>query len=77
MASGQADLFLTYRTNAVIAQRELPSLRIVALPPALQVGVAHGLGIHEAAPASARAFAQRLLAPQAQVAFARHVFEPV
>lgn len=77
MASGQADVFITYRTNAVIAQRELPSLRIVALPPALQVGVAYGLGIREAAPASARAFAQRLLAPEAQVAFARHGFEPV
>jgi len=58
IVSGQADVFITHRTNAVIAQRELPSLHIVALPLVLLVGVAHGLGIREAAPASARAFAQ-------------------
>lgn len=76
MGSGQADVFLTYRTNAVIAQRELPGLRIVALPPALQVAVAYGLGVRGDAPASARVFAQGLLGPRMQAAFARHGFEP-
>jgi ABC-type molybdate transport system substrate-binding protein len=77
MGSGQADVFLTYRTNAVIARREQPSLRIVALPAALQVGVAYGLGVREAAPAAAQAFAQRLLEPEAQATLARHGFEPI
>jgi ABC-type molybdate transport system substrate-binding protein len=43
MVSGQADVFITYRTNALIALRERPGLRVVALPPALQVAVAYGL----------------------------------
>ena len=30
---GQADLFLTYCTNAVLAQGEVPDLRIVTVPP--------------------------------------------
>lgn len=76
MGSGQADVFITYRTNALLALRERPRLRVVALPPALQVAVAYGLSVREDASAAARAFAQCLMAPQAQAVFARHGFEP-
>jgi ABC-type molybdate transport system substrate-binding protein len=77
MGSGQADVFLTYRTNAVIAQRELPSLRMVALPPALQVRAVYGLGVRDPAPGGARAFADWLLSPTGRATFARHGFDAV
>lgn len=77
MGSGQADVFLTYRTNALIAQRELPSLRLVVLPPALQVCAVYGLCVRDPAPGGARAFADGLLSPAGQAAFARHGFYAV
>lgn len=41
MDEGQADLFLTYCTNAAAAP-EVPRLQVVQLPPNLQVGAAYG-----------------------------------
>ncbi|WP_037430139.1 molybdate ABC transporter substrate-binding protein, partial [Shewanella sp. POL2] len=38
MENKQADVFLTYCTNAVLAQKEVPSLKIVDLPPELAIG---------------------------------------
>lgn len=38
VAEGRADIFLTYCTNAVVAVRENPGQRIVALPDTLAVG---------------------------------------
>jgi ABC-type molybdate transport system substrate-binding protein len=43
MDEGKADVFLTYCTNAVAAQREVPRLGIVAVPEALQVSARYGL----------------------------------
>ena len=74
MDQGQADLFLTYCTNAVVAQRELPRLKIVAIPPALQVGADYGLTVRRGAHPAAQAFADALLSPGAQAVFARHGF---
>ena len=74
MDEGRADVFLTYCTNAVAAQKEVPRLKVVALPPALQVGAAYGLTVRLGAPAPATAFAQALLAPPAQATFARYGF---
>ncbi len=74
MDQRQADVFLTYCTNAVAAQRELPRLKVVAVPPALQVGAAYGLTARRDAPAPAAAFAQALLQPPAQAVFARYGF---
>ena len=66
MEQGKADVFLTYCTNATAAQKELPSLRVVAIPPNLQVGAAYGLTLRKDAPEAARRFAQALLGAQAQ-----------
>lgn len=74
MDEGRADVFLTYCTNAVAAQQEVPRLKVVALPPALQVGAAYGLTVRQGAPAAAQAFAQALLAPPAQRTLARYGF---
>ena len=71
MDQRQADVFLTYCTNAVAAQAELPRLRVVQLPPALQVGAAYGLTVRADAPAAAQAFAVALRQPAAQVVLQR------
>ena len=42
---GQADVFLTYCTNAVASQKEVPRLKVVQVPAALQVGAAYGLTV--------------------------------
>ncbi len=74
MEQGKADVFLTYCTNAVAAQKEVPSLKVVAVPPALQVGAAYGLTLSNGAPDAAAAFAQSLLAAPAQAVFQRQGF---
>ena len=74
MDQRQADVFLTYCTNAVAAQRQLPRLKVVAVPPSLQVGAAYGLTVKRDAPPAAAAFAQALLQPPAQAVFARYGF---
>ena len=74
MDQRQADVFLTYCTNAVAAQAEVPRLRVVQLPAALQVGAAYGLAVRSDAPASANTFAQTLLQPPAQAVLQRMGF---
>lgn len=71
MDQGQADVFLTYCTNAVAAQKEVPRLKIVQVPPELQVGAAYGLTVREGAPAAARDFARYLLSEAGQVPLQR------
>ena len=71
MDSGQADVFLTYCTNAVASQREVPRLKVVALPADLQVGAAYGLTVRKGAPEAARDFAAFVLSPAAQAVFTR------
>jgi len=71
MDQRQADVFLTYCTNAVAAQAEVPRLRVVQLPAALQVGAAYGLTVRADAPAAALAFASALSQPPAQAVLQR------
>ena len=71
MEPNRADVFLTYCTNAVAARAEVPSLQVVAVPEALQVGAAYGLTVRAGAPAQAQAFAQAVLQPPAQAVFRR------
>lgn len=68
MDTAQADVFLTYCTNALAAQQEVPRLQVLELPAALQVGAPYGLTVLKAASPQARAFADALLqAPARQV----------
>jgi ABC-type molybdate transport system substrate-binding protein len=75
MDQGLADVFLTYCTNAVLAQQEVPRLQIVQIPPELQVGAAYGLTVRADAPPAAAQFAQALLAAPAQAVFQRYGFD--
>ena len=74
MDEGKADVFLTYCTNAVAAQQELPKLRIVEIPAELAVGAAYGMTVRDGAPVAATALAEYILSPEAQEVFKRHGF---
>lgn len=75
MESGQADLFLTYCTNAVLAQKEVPGLKIVAVPGPLAVGADYGLIVLDGAPAEAWRLALHILSPAGQAILASYGFE--
>jgi molybdate transport system substrate-binding protein len=74
METDKADLFLTYCTNAVLAQRDVPALRIVQLPPALSVGAAYGLTVMKDAPEAAWQLAFFILSPAGQEILASYGF---
>ncbi|MBP8120947.1 MAG: molybdate ABC transporter substrate-binding protein [Burkholderiales bacterium] len=74
VANGQADIFLTYCTNAVIALKEQPALKMVTLPANLSVGADYGMVVMKRAGEQASAFAAFLVSPVAQAVFARHGF---
>ena len=50
VAEGRADIFLTYCTNAMDAQKQNPDQQIVALPDALAVGADYGLTVMNGSP---------------------------
>jgi molybdate transport system substrate-binding protein len=75
MEEDRVDIFLTYRTNAVLASREVQGLQIVALPEALAVGADHGLTVMNDAPADAWRLAFYILSPVGQKILAEYGFE--
>lgn len=75
VAGGTADIFLTYCTNAVAAQREEPSLATIVLPVELEVGADYGLASMRNS-VQGRAFAAFLLSDAGQRVLAAHGFSP-
>jgi molybdate transport system substrate-binding protein len=75
MDEDKADIFLTYCTNAVLAQAEVPRLKVVSIPPALQVATAYGMTVKQsnqaANQARAQKFADYLLSVPAQAVLAK------
>lgn len=76
VAQGAADLFLTYCTNAALAKREEPSLQVVNVPEAVNVGADYGITLMNPPSAAGRGFVDFLLAPAGQAVLARHGFSP-
>ena len=74
IAQGAADIFLTYCTNALAAQRENPAQQIVQLPDALAVGADYGLTVLNGASAPAYQFALFMLSAEGQRTLAKHGF---
>jgi ABC-type molybdate transport system substrate-binding protein len=74
MSEGRADVFLTYCTNAVLAERDTAGLQIVALPEALAVGAEYGLTVMAGAPAEAWRLALFILSPEGQRVLASYGF---
>lgn len=74
MASGEVDLFLTYRTNALQACRERAELGLVELPPALDLAAEYGLTVLRQAPPAGCELALFILGLDGQGCLARHGF---
>jgi molybdate transport system substrate-binding protein len=74
MDEGQADVFLTYCTNAVAAQAEVPRLRVVQMPSELQVGAAYAMTVSKTSSPTAASFAKALLDSPAQAIFTQYGF---
>ncbi len=73
--SDQADLFLTYCTNAVLAKKEVPGLQIVTIPENLSVGADYGLIVLNDAPDGAQALADYILSPKGQAVLSDYGFD--
>ena len=76
VADGQADIFITYCTGAVVAAREVPSLRVVEVPPEVNVSATYGVVPMMGGAAGGAAFVDFLLSPAGQAVLARHGFAP-
>tara|TARA_R110002049_G_scaffold53904_6_gene150394 strand:- start:373 stop:1173 length:801 start_codon:yes stop_codon:yes gene_type:complete len=74
MDKGRADVFLTYCTNAVAAQKELPELQIIEIPAELSVGATYGMSVPDGAPDAARALADYIRSSAAQEVFRKYGF---
>ena len=73
--TGQADIFLTYRTNAIEAVHEVPQLRAVDLPEDLAVTANYGL-ITLSRRKDARGLVDHIMAEQGQSVLERFGFLP-
>ncbi len=76
MENQRADVFLTYCTNAKLAQQEIPELQIVALPAELAIGGKFGLVVLKDANPHAAALANYILSDKAQAILADYGFQP-
>jgi molybdate transport system substrate-binding protein len=74
MTSGQADLFLTYCTNAVQAKAEAAGLSIVAIPSTLNVGADYGLVVLKDAPRASADLVAHIRSPRGQAILAKFGF---
>jgi molybdenum ABC transporter molybdate-binding protein len=77
VSSGEADIFLTYCTNALQAQQEILGLRVVQVPEGLAVSATYGLAVMRNARLHTARFAEFVLSRQGQEILARHGFTPV
>jgi len=75
VAESRADLFLTYCTNALVAQKENPGQQIVNLPDNLVVDADYGLTVISGSSAAQR-FADFIMAPEGQKILTKHGFAP-
>ena len=66
LATGAADLFLGYCTNADPIAREQPGIRMVRLPEKLLVGADYGLTVLNGASPNAYRLAMYILSPEGQ-----------
>lgn len=77
MSEKKADVFLTYCTNAVLAQREAPDLKIVKIPEEISVGADYGLLVNKNASVEAWRFGMYILSPEGQKILRKYGFEAI
>ena len=76
MAAGQADIFITYCTGAVVAVREVPGLRSVDVPADVNVSASYGMAMMNRTSAEAGRFVEFVLSSAGQAVLAQHGFAP-
>ncbi len=76
VAKGEADVFLTYCTNAILAKKEEPTLQVVAIPDGLNVGADYGLVVMNGARAGGPRFADFLLGAEGRAILGAYGFAP-
>jgi ABC-type molybdate transport system substrate-binding protein len=74
MEQRRADAFVTYCTNAALAQREVPGLQVLPVPPAINVSASYGITAIKPVTPGARSFIDFVLGPSGQGILARHGF---
>jgi len=77
MQQDKADVFLTYCTNAILAQHEAPGLKVIQLPEPLAVGAEYGMTVMNGASEAAGRFAKFVLSGPAQAILTKHGFAAV
>jgi molybdate transport system substrate-binding protein len=75
VASGQADVFLTYCTNAAVAIDEEPGLQRVDVPAPINVSAEYGIAVRSGASSQAQAFADDLVKGAGQGALRKAGFQ--
>ncbi len=68
------DIFLTYCTNALVAQKENPGQQIVNLPDDLAVGADYGLTVIGGSSPAAQRFADFTMSPEGQTILTKYGF---
>ncbi len=76
MASDQADVFLTYCTNAVLARKDSPALKMIDIPKSLAVGADYGMIVLDGAPAAAHLLADFIGGEAGQGILKKYGFGP-
>ncbi|WP_108522630.1 molybdate ABC transporter substrate-binding protein [Bradyrhizobium algeriense] len=74
VAEGRADIFLTYCTGGLVAQRESPGQQIVSLPEPLAVGADYGMTVMNDSPPAAHRLALFIVSAKGQQILAKHGF---
>ena len=77
MYEKKADVFLTYCTNAVLARKEVQTLKIIKIPEELSVGADYGLLVRSGAPSEAWRLAMYILSPEGQRILKEYGFEAI
>ncbi len=75
MSEKKADVFLTYCTNAVLARKEVQTLKTITIPEELSVGADYGLVVRNGAPKEAWRLAMYILSPEGQKILREYGFE--
>ena len=75
IATGQADLFVTYCTNAREAAGQVAGAGVTTLPASLAVGADYGLVVMRDAPLGAHRFALYVMSGEGQAVLARYGFD--
>ncbi len=75
MSEKKADVFLTYCTNATLAQKEVPELKIVQIPNEINVGADYGMSVNKNASSKSWELAMFILSPKGQKILQKYGFD--